>query len=53
MAENVEFVVSAKDLASEIFRQEKSLKGIGEQATDLKSKVGSLAATSVWASSRT
>jgi hypothetical protein len=44
--ENVEYVVSAKDLASDVFqRVEKGLKGIGEQATDLKSKVGSLAAT--------
>jgi hypothetical protein len=46
MAENVEYVVSAKDLASDVFASvEKGLKGIGEQATDLKAKVGSLVST--------
>jgi hypothetical protein len=46
MPENVEYVVSAKDLASDVFASvEKGLKGIGEQATDIKAKVASLAST--------
>jgi hypothetical protein len=46
MAENVEYVVSAKDLASDVFASvEKGLKGIGEQTTELKAKVGSLVST--------